>query len=220
MLLEIGSSRTSAGGEPRAWNEARAHFAQHHWVKLPGFLSPPVLARVQRGVARGIFVETHHERVFPPSVDLHMRPDATSGLLELLSNDPRLREAVEDLTGCRPLASFEGFIYRLTPDLGLHHNWHNDLMQGRRIAMSVNLEAAPYAGGLLQIREVESGDILDEVANVAAGDALLFRIDAALQHRVTPVTDGVKTAFAGWFRATGSLRDRLRGAARQGSGAR
>lgn len=220
MLLEIGSSRTSVGGDPRAWNDVRAHFAQHHWVTLPGFLSPSVLARVQRGVARGVFVETRHERVSPPSIDLHMQPDATSGLLELLSNDPRLREAVEDLTGCRPLASFEGFIYRLTPDHGHHHNWHNDLMDGRRVALSVNLEAAPYAGGRLQIRAVESGDILSEVANVTAGDAVLFRIDAALQHRVTPVTGGVKTAFAGWFRATGSLRETLRGAARQGSDAR
>jgi predicted 2-oxoglutarate/Fe(II)-dependent dioxygenase YbiX len=83
------------------------------------------------------------------------------------------------------------------------------MIQNRRVAMSVNLEPAPYEGGVLQIRRRENEAIIAEVENVGAGDAILFRIDAALQHRVTAVTSGVKTAFAGWFRSAPSLRDDL-----------
>ena len=75
--------------------------------------------------------------------------------------------------------------------------------------MSINLEPIPYAGGVLQIRLRQSEEIIEEVDNVGPGDAILFRIDGALQHRATPVTSGVKTAFAGWFRSGPSLRDEL-----------
>jgi predicted 2-oxoglutarate/Fe(II)-dependent dioxygenase YbiX len=97
----------------------------------------------------------------------------------------------------------------LSPGIGLHHNWHNDMVQNRRVAMSINLEPEPYEGGVLQIRRRESGEILAQVENVGAGDAILFRIDGMLQHCATEVTAGVKTAFAGWFRSGPTLRDEL-----------
>lgn len=45
--------------------------------------------------------------------------------------------------------------------------------------------------------------------NTGPGDAALFRIDPALQHRATAVTRGTKTAFAGWFRSEAPLRAAL-----------
>ena len=138
-----------------------------------------------------------------------MEPNATSAMLELLCNDPAVCSAVEAMTGCAPLTRFNGFVYRLTPGTGHHHNWHNDMVQHRRVAMSINLEPEPYQGGLLQIRVRDTERVIEEVENVGAGDAVLFRIDAAMQHRAMPVTAGVKTAFAGWFRSSPSLRDDL-----------
>jgi hypothetical protein len=188
---------------------AREQFDAHHWVKLPGFLPPPVLVDVQRVIQAARFIETIHESVSPPSVDVCMEPNATSALLELMCNDAALFSAIEAITGCGPLTRFSGFVYRLTPAAGHHHNWHNDMVGNRRVAMSINLEPTRYAGGVLQIRMRESEEIIEEVENVGPGDAILFRIDGALQHRATPVTSGVKTAFAGWFRSGPSLRDEL-----------
>ena len=188
---------------------AREHFGAHHWVKVPGFLAPPVLADVQRVIQAARFIETIHAGVSPPSVDVCMEPNATSALLELLCNDSALFSAIEAITACGPLTRFSGFVYRLTPAAGHHHNWHNDLVANRRVAMSVNLEPIPYTGGVLQIRLRESEEIIEEVENVGPGDAILFRIDGSLQHRATAVTSGVKTAFAGWFRSGPSLRDEL-----------
>jgi hypothetical protein len=43
-----------------------------------------------------------------------------------------------------------------------------------------------------------------QVNNTGFGDVLLFRISKDLEHRVTPIMEGVpKTACAGWFLATG-----------------
>lgn len=205
----IQLSRESARWDRAAAEAARAHFAAHHYMRLQGFLAGSLLARVQEAIGRARFAEVVHRNVNPPSVDVCMEPNSTSALLELLCNDQSLFTAVEAMTGCVPVTRFSGFVYRLAPRVGHHHNWHNDMVQNRRVAMSVNLEPQPYCGGVLQIRVRDSGEILEEVENVGPGDAVLFRVDAALQHRVTPVTAGVKTAFAGWFRSAPSLREEL-----------
>jgi hypothetical protein len=207
MVLQI--DRAATHFDPPRGAGARAHFDRHHWVKLPRVLDGPMLRHVQCALARATFVEVRHTRVNPPSIDVCMTPNALSGMLELLCNDGAVLRAVESLTGCVPLVRFDGFVYRLGPGAGHHHNWHNDVLQGRRVAMSINLEPAPCDGGVLMIRERESGRVIEHVENTGAGDAVLFRIDSAFQHRATPVTRGVKTAFAGWFRSEQPFRASL-----------
>ena len=202
-------SRAAARWDSEAIARAREHFDAHHWVRLRGFLAAPLLAEVQQAIRTATFTEVVHAGVSPPSVDVCMEPNPTSALLELLCNDPAIFSAVEAATGCGPLTRFSGFVYRLSPAVGHHHNWHNDMVQNRRVALSVNLEPERYEGGILQIRVRDSEEIIEQVENVGAGDAILFRVDAALQHRATEVTAGVKTAFAGWFRSGPSLRDEL-----------
>lgn len=201
-------TRFSPGAD--AITRARAWFDEHHWLKLPRLIDGSLLADVQAGVRRGTFVEVSHAHVMPPSVDVCMEPNSCSAMLELLCNDPSLLKAIEALTGCNPLRRFSGFVYRLVPGVGHHHNWHNDVLDGRRVAMSINLEPEPYAGGALQMRERESGKVIEQVTNENPGDAVIFRIDPAFQHRVLPVSAGVKTAFAGWFRSSDPLVEALR----------
>ena len=213
ILVQIARDGTTYTRDPRAISAARAHFDRHHWVKLPRLLDPSLLAAVQKGLAAAQFVEWRHELVDPPSIDLQMQPNATSAMLELVTNDRVLFDAIEDTTGCAGVARFSGFIYRLEPGHGHHHNWHNDVQSHRVVAMSINLEAAPYTGGTLQIRDRESERIVAEVENTGAGDAILFRISPRLQHRAVAVESGVKTAFAGWFRTASPLLQRFKKAA-------
>ena len=178
-------------------------------MKLPQLLGGAMLERVQSELGRARFVDVHHTSVTPPSIDLCMEPNPLSALLELLCNDPPMLRAVESVTGCAPLVRFSGFVYRLHAATRHHHNWHNDVVHGRRAAMSINLGASPYEGGVLMIRERASERVVEEVENTGPGDAVLFRIESLLQHRATPVTRGVKTAFAGWFRSEEPLRASL-----------
>jgi len=207
MLLRI--ERAAAHVDLMRAREARGHFDRHHWLKLPRLLDGPLLRQVQREIARATFVEVRHASVIPPSIDVCMTPNALSAMLELLCNDPAVLRAVESMTSCGPLVRFNGFVYRLSPGAGHHHNWHNDVVHGRRVAMSINLEPEPYDGGILLMRERDTERVVAEVENTRAGDAVLFRIDPAYQHRATPVTRGVKTAFAGWFRSEEPLRASL-----------
>jgi hypothetical protein len=207
MLLHI--DRAATHFDALDASTARGHFDRRHWLKLPAFLDGAMLRDVQRALARATFIEVRHTGVSPPSIDVCMEPNPLSAMLELLCNDRALLRAVECLTGCSPLVRFSGFVYRLQPGAGHHHNWHNDVLHGRRVAMSINLEREPYDGGVLMIRERASGRIIEEIANTGPGDAVLFRIDPAFQHRATPVSRGVKTAFAGWFRSEEPLRPAL-----------
>lgn len=195
--------------------ELREHFDRHHWVKLAGVLTPDLLADVQARLARATFVERLHPGVTPPSRDLSMVPSTLSGLLELLFNDAAIFELAEQVTGCAPIARFGGFVYRLTATHGQEHHWHNDLIESRLVAMSVNLGPGAYEGGLLELRDRPSTRVLERVPNTGHGDALLFRLDPALQHRACPVTAGLKTAFAGWFFGEDSYPRHIRTLARE-----
>jgi hypothetical protein len=115
-------------------------------------------------------------------------------------NSPPLFSIVRKITGCASIGSFTGRIYRFDPHVAHYDSWHDDIAAGGRlIGFSLNLGDS-YRGGVFQLREKANLDAVTEIANTTAGDAFLFRIAPALQHRVTSVEgDQAKTAFAGWF---------------------
>lgn len=195
---------------------ARRHYDRRHWIRLPQFLSPDLFADLQNRLAFARFYERRHTGVVPPSIDLCMEANGVSAMLELITNDRALFDAVREITGCDPIARFSGSVYRLTPGLGHHHEWHDDVSRNRVAAMSINLSPAPYTGGVLQMRDRETERMLDEIANTGPGDAVLFRLSPGLQHRAIEVTEGLKTAFAGWFRTVSPLIERLRELATEG----
>jgi hypothetical protein len=198
-MLQIARTGTLVTAADAEIAGLRSHFDEHHWVRLPRVMHPGFLRDVQERLARAEFIEKAHAGVDPPSRDLCMVPNALAGLLELVFNDESVFDLVERVTGCEEIARFGGFIYRLTAVCGQEHHWHNDLVDSRLLAMSVNLGPGTYEGGLLELRDRESTHVFDRVPNMGHGDALLFRLHETLQHRACPVTSGVKTAFAGWY---------------------
>jgi hypothetical protein len=209
-MLQVARSATVGRPGHAECRAMRAHFDARHWVRLPAVLDPALLADVQARVAAAEFVERRHPGVHPPSIDLWMAPNVASALLELAFNDPAVFRVVEAVTGCSGITRFGGFVYRLAPQAGHQHHWHDDLVEGRLVAMSVNLGPGTYEGGILELRDRASERMLDRIANTAPGDALLFRIAPTLQHRATAVTSGVKTAFAGWYFDDQPYASRLR----------
>jgi hypothetical protein len=125
-------------------------------------------------------------------------------LLLFLMNDPHLFELIQRVTGCDRIGRFDGRVYRMDPSA--YSGWHDDIGDHRMIAMSLNLSREPYAGGVLQLRERHSRQILHEAPNRGPGDAILFRVADHLQHQITPVEGAVsKLAFAGWFKSSPGL---------------
>jgi hypothetical protein len=183
----------------------RSAFAARHVLRLPALLSPSLFrvlgdelaTAAFAAVDRGFYAEERLERC------------ALWNHLVFLANDPALFRVIEHLTGCDPIGSFMGRVYKRSPD-GHFDDWHSDTAQDRLIGMSVNLGSEPYEGGALRLRERATQHVVFDGANVGRGDAVLFRISTDLEHMVTAVEGRVpRTAFAGWFRRAPDFRDTM-----------
>ena len=183
----------------------RAAFEARRCVLIRSFIEARVLEKIQAQVGVAAFLERAHGTI---STELCMERNVCLGLLNFLANDPAVFRFVEQVTGCGALSAFVGRVYRLCADRDHYDSWHADLHAGHQVGMSVNLGAEPFQGGVFEIRRVGTPAALDAIANVGAGDAILFSIADDLEHRVTPMRGAVaKTAFAGWFGATLDYRD-------------
>jgi hypothetical protein len=141
------------------------------------------------------------------STELLLLDDQVPGILALLVQDPALLAFVQRLTGCDAIGSFIGRVYRMDAGAGHHDVWHGDDDDNRMVGLSVNLSPGVYEGGVLELRERGSLRVIHRVANTGPGDAILFRIDHALEHRVTDVAGPQsKIAYAGWFQRAPVVR--------------
>jgi hypothetical protein len=188
---------TADAAQIEAW---RREFARAHAVVWPGLLAPDLDRVVRHRLARAAFTtRMAGDREIEHTLD----DEALAGALHAVLNDPELWQVVRRVTGCRPIGAFSGRVYRREArgDGGHYFPWHSDVSDGRLVGFSLNLGDAPYTGGRLQIRDAASEAILTDTANPGRGDALLFRIDPALEHHVTPVQGPApRTVLAGWFR--------------------
>ena len=198
--MTIQVSRAGVIADADEVDRRRAEFNEKGCVVLPRLFEPGFLSYVTDRVKQGQWGKL--ERDGFDSLDV--LGGAAVDLVHFVGNWPGFLQLAHGITGRGPFNWFEGWIYRMVPNAGHHDEWHSDLEEGRVVAMSVNLSHEGYEGGLFQLRKRGTTQMIAEVANTGPGDALFFRISDNLLHRVTEV-DGVmpKTAFAGWFHATG-----------------
>ena len=198
-MIQIKRTGVAVSATERELDRLSEEFGRRHCVLLKNFFEPELLADIRRRVDDATFLPRTDDGI---ATELCLSEPVTAGLLNLLVNRQDLFRVVQRVTGCGRIGSFQGRVYRFHGKLGHHDSWHDDMIDNRLIALSVNLGRGVYSGGLLQIRESESGRIVHEVANTGFGDALIFRIARGLRHRVTNVEGEVpKEAFAGWFKS-------------------
>ncbi len=208
--IRITRAGTRSALSPAAIEALRAEFAARHCVHLRGLLGRDILGSLLDRLERATFVERRHEGI-DSNLELWMPDPGLTGVLHVLVSSRVLLDLVEAVSGSPRLGSFQGRVYRVSPARGHHDAWHSDMIDGRLVAMSVNLSPEPFEGGVLQIRERDSHRLVHEVANTGPGDAIVFRLSHALQHRITEVEGRAsKTAFAGWFRAEPDVATLLR----------
>ena len=177
----------------RAWNDDLS-------VRLPGFLHPQLIRKLHARLGGGASWQVHLQNLTEgQSSELELEDGVTRGLLTALFHDRHLWDAVRGITGCDPIQSFHGRIYRMDP--GAHEDvWHTDVNGQYMVALSLNLTAHPFTGGELHLRESGTRRMRVQIANTGQGDAIMFRIEDGLEHIVTSVTGTVpKVAWAGWF---------------------
>jgi len=186
----------------------RTRFESQHYLILPNLLESSLLDLVSRRLQSAPFQLRVYEGI---GQDLCPEDVQTTSLLNFLCNNQRLLETVAAITGCGRLGSFRGKIYRMNPGADHFDSWHDDVHDNRKIALSINLSEEPYDGGVLEIRDHQSKQVLSRITRTGFGDAVIFRIADYLEHRRTPVTGQfAKTAFAGWFRSQPDFHQQLR----------
>jgi 2OG-Fe(II) oxygenase superfamily len=197
-ITRAGTEATLSEADVRAMRES---FDSSHCIRLPGLIAADLLAVLLERITRARFEERVHDGI-QSNRELWMTEPCLTGVLHVLGNSRPLCELVETVSGRGPIRSFAGRVYRVVPGCGHHDAWHDDMVGDRVVAMSVNLSAEPFEGGVLQIRERATRRIVHEIANTGPGDAIVFRLSSALEHRITEIRGrGAKTAFAGWFRS-------------------
>lgn len=176
----------------------REQFRHRHCLQIPRLLDHPLADEIARLVEGSEFDRREHDGI---GVEECMEVNATLAWLLLLVNDERMLEVVESITECGPIGHFDGRVYRLEPSADHYDSWHDDLGDGRLVAMSINLGRQSYEGGALEIRDRRTG-ATTQARSASTGDALLFELGENLEHRVLPVTgETARTVFAGWFKA-------------------
>lgn len=198
-LMQIKKNGAFIQSSAQEFAALRSVFDEQHWLILPNFVDRQLLDLIQEKLRETEYCVVDRE------TGVELRPiDCTAYLAtELLLNSPKLFRAFEQITGCERIACFSGRIYRRPASSSYFNRWHTDVSdEGRMIALSINLNAEPFAGGALQIRAAGTHEVLCEVYNRNYGDALIFPVDQKFEHRVCEVESGVaKTALAGWFRS-------------------
>ena len=196
-IVRLTRSGPVLNGSEEELSRLRAHFEEHHYLALPGFLDPALLDTLRRKLAATDFVRIDRE------VGSEVRPldNTPYTALELLLNSRPVLELISKLTGGPVPACFTGRIYRRAPGQSHVSHWHTDINEdGRMITLSINLSDAVYRGGTTLVREAATKRVVCELPNTGFGDAILFPLDPRFEHRVLDVEGEVpKTALAGWF---------------------
>lgn len=186
----------------------RDEFVPRQCAVIRNFLSPSLGQQVSKELECAEFDVYTTYRPDGKILDTEMKISGSNvwvHALHLLLNDQRLFDAIEFVTGCSKIASFQGRISRHAPNCDHHSDWHDDrdLEKARLVGISINLSARPYCGGQFEIRRKGHAEALAKVSHSTAGAAHIFTINDALQHRVAAVHgDFPRTALAGWFRST------------------
>ena len=195
-----------------AWAAQQQEFAQRHCVVLEGFLDESILCHIPRMLEQGEFDLRddfdYEGQAFARELTMR-KSEALPQMLFYFLNQPPLREAIAELTGCeKTIRTFVGRCFKHLPGGGQFDSWHGDVRDERLYALSINLSREPFEGGSFQIRSSRTREVFQTVGANRFGDACLFRIDNSLEHKILPLRGTApRYRYAGWFRAQGSLSE-------------
>ncbi|MGI9066675.1 MAG: 2OG-Fe(II) oxygenase [Pyrinomonadaceae bacterium] len=198
-MIRVARKGTRFFGTATDLERVQEEYKQNHCVVIRHFLEEGLLADIRGRMDFASFSPRVDEGI---ATELCLEDPLTLSILTLVLNNQELFDFTQKITGCGRIGSFSGRAYLFHAKFGHYDSWHDDLIDDRLVALSINLSSGAYEGGLLQIRERSSKRVTFEYANTGFGDALIFQVASNLQHRITEVMgETPKIAFAGWFKS-------------------
>jgi len=166
-----------------------AALAERPAIALTGLLAPE-FRRMLDPALRRPFVEQRVEGA-PGMRQVEPGIQPASRALELALRRAPLLRWLERVAGCGPLIRVEGEVAEHRSGGEDYLSWHQDMHKpGRRLALVIDLSDARYEGGIFELRDRQSKQLLIRHHHDQPGSALLFRIAGNLEHRVLPITSG------------------------------
>lgn len=195
--LQVASDTVSFSEDAEA--SVAAALAERPAVVLTGLLAP-ALRSMLCPVLRRPFVEQRIEGA-PGMRQVEPGIQPASRALELALRRAPLLRWLERVAGCGPLVHVEGEVAEHRPGGEDYLSWHGDMHKpGRKLALVIDFSEARYEGGIFELRDRQSKQMLIRHHHDQPGSALLFRIAENLEHRVLPVTcGGPRRVFACGF---------------------
>jgi hypothetical protein len=202
-MLVVDLRSASGGFSSEEGAVIRQEFLANNAAVLRGLLGPGTLDLVNRRCSDATFLD----KDFGEAIGRrgHCSDPATVIAVTIALNREPLLDMLKSLLvppPAMPHRSITGHVVRHRPDASHELYWHNDMgsPSKRLLGITVNLGDEPYSGGRFQLRTKLDQRITADLALDAPGDAFVFAISKALEHRVTPVTGTVaRTVFTGWL---------------------
>jgi hypothetical protein len=205
-FLALGRAGVAARPDALAIDAMRLDFARNGFVKLPGLISTSLLAPICDAIELGQF----DLRVYADAgAGLYQTSGAGFGALSFMTNCPEFLSIVAEIVGVGHIGCFKGEVLRGHHALAGFDEWHYDSAPTQVGALSINVSSTPYRGGDLELRAI-GASLATRVPNHNIGDAVLFTVAEGFEHRITPVKDGTRTSFSGWFRTEPDYFDVVR----------
>jgi hypothetical protein len=205
-MIQFTSEGVDVTASPAKLDEAKKDFEQKRLLYLPGLLSPELADTIRSGMERDGFEEpdmsvnsVYRGAYQGGKVGEDLRPGATADVVGKRTNDPRLLDFVQTITGSPPLTKCIGRVFRLFP-MAEDLPWHTDAEGGRLADLIIHLSPVQHEGARFEMRDKETREIFNTVDKMEFGDALLIRISPNIEHHYKAVTGSVpKVTFSGWF---------------------
>ena len=209
-MISLSASRMEGALSPKEIADLSTAFSRQHGVCLPNLLAAPLIEAV-RTRCDSVRFEPRELEGLGTQLCCH-DPVINMTLLVALNRHPFF-SVLEDVTRRQPIRGLDGLVYRLVPGTDQQLRWHDDGNEpGRLLGFSLHLGGEPYQGGTFQLRRRGSQELSWEVGSADAGDAVVFDVGPALEHRITPLMGGTpRTVFAGWAVTEPALGPRVRG---------
>lgn len=176
----------------------QSEFTSKHIVYLRSLVCPELLGFIARELSAADWAKIDQAGICTEERIVGGKLLTT---LRFLFNHSDFLNTIQKIIGADLIRRFDGRVYCLRPNEGTEDDWHDDVGFNRFAAMSVIIGNYAFSGGKLEMRKRADKALIDSARPLQTGDAILFRVDPTLEHRVRPVTFGQRTAFAGWFQS-------------------
>src|SRR5215216_5465238 len=145
-MIQLTKQGTAFSGSAEDLDRLREQFDHYHYVRIPQIIEPGILQFIQARLEQAEYQPMSHGQY---GEELCAQDEVLLHLLHFLTNTAALFQMIETITGCGEIGCFTGRVYRMVSGHGHYDSWHNDMVENRMVAMTINLGRDAYTGGVL-----------------------------------------------------------------------